>query len=117
MKIHILEGLATETQVRDMLESLGTYIKVAVDIERGILAGGGEYHADCEEALLQHGSRQEYVWGADWYSDTLAVSFGALINIRPSQGNPSMEIRDPAVRRTVEAIVRRVFGGEPSCGT
>ena len=30
-----------------MLEAQGAYIKLAVDIERGIIAGGGEYHADC----------------------------------------------------------------------
>jgi hypothetical protein len=46
-----------------MLEELGIYIKLAVDVERNILAGGGEYHADCEEALLEDGSRQEDVWG------------------------------------------------------
>lgn len=111
MKIHILQTKLTEAQVRDMLEALGTYIKVAVDVERGLLAGGGEYHADCEEVLLENGSRQEDVWGADWYPDSRSVAFGALINIRPRQGNASMEIRDPALRQRVEAIVRRVFEG------
>lgn len=100
-----------------MLEALGSYIKVAVDIERSILAGGGEYHADCEEALLAHGSRQHDVWGADWYPDSRTVSFTALINIRPRLGNPSMEIMDPVMRRRVEAVVRRVFEGESRCGT
>lgn len=42
-----------------MLKELGTYIKVAVDIRREILAGGGEYHADCEEVLLKDVSNQE----------------------------------------------------------
>jgi hypothetical protein len=45
-----------------MLEELETYIKLAVDVERNILAGGGEYHADCEEVLLENGSRQEDIW-------------------------------------------------------
>ncbi len=35
-----------------MLETLRVYIKVVVDIERGILAGGGEKHAWCEALLL-----------------------------------------------------------------
>lgn len=89
-----------------MLEALGTYVKLAVDAERGILAGGGEYHADCEEALLEEGCPQENVWGADWYPDTQTLRFGALINIRPPQGNRGMEIEDPALRRRIEAIVR-----------
>ncbi|MCX5962535.1 MAG: DUF5674 family protein [Cyanobacteria bacterium] len=35
-----------------MLEALGIYVKLVVDIERKILAGGGELHADCERVLL-----------------------------------------------------------------
>lgn|GEM_PF-7097644 len=54
MKIHILQTKLTEKQLRDTLEALGTYIKVAVDVERGLLAGGGEYHADCEGVLLEN---------------------------------------------------------------
>lgn len=62
MKIHILRRIATEAEIRDMLETLQTYIKLAVDVERGVLAGGGEYHADCEEILLEDGSLQENIW-------------------------------------------------------
>ncbi len=64
-----------------MLEVQLTYIKLAVDVERGIVAGGGEYHADCEEVLLEDGSLQENIWGADWYPESRTVTFGALINI------------------------------------
>lgn len=41
-----------------MLDALGTYIKLAVDIRRRILAGG-ILHADCESELLEDGSKQE----------------------------------------------------------
>ncbi len=92
-----------------MSEMLGTYIKLAVDLERGILAAGGEFHADCEEALLEDGSRQDDIWGADWLPDTQAVAFGSLINIRPRQGNRSMELQDPTLRQRLEAVVRRLL--------
>ncbi len=108
MKIHILRRIATEAEIRDMLETLQTYIKLAVDVERGVLAGGGEYHADCEEILLEDGSLQENLWGADWYPDTRTVGFVALINIRPRQGNRGMEIEDPTLRQRIEAVVRRL---------
>jgi hypothetical protein len=108
MKIRILRGIATEAEIRDMLETLQTYIKLAVDVERGVLAGGGEYHADCEEVLLEDGSLQENIWGADWYPDTRTVGFVALINIRPRQGNRGMEIEDPTLRRRIESVVRRL---------
>ena len=41
MKIRILRQTATEAEIRDMLETLQTYIKPAVDVEREVLAGVG----------------------------------------------------------------------------
>ena len=99
----------TPEQIREMLEELETYIKLAVDVERGILAGGGEYHADCEELLLEDGSLQEDIWGVDWYPESRTIEFVALINIRPRQGNRGMEIEDPNLRKRIEAIVRQFF--------
>lgn len=93
-----------------MLLELGTYIKLAVDIRRGILAGGGALHADCESVLLEDGSRQEDIWGADWIPTSRQVTFESLINIRPRQNNRSLEILDPAVRDGVAEITRRLLG-------
>jgi hypothetical protein len=107
MKIHIVRRHPTQKEIKEMLQVLETYIKLAVDVEREVLAGGGEYHADCEEALLEDGSLQENIWGADWYPDSRKVEFGALINIRPRQGNRGMDIEDPKLREKIEIIVRR----------
>jgi hypothetical protein len=46
--IHIIRTRATQQQMGEMLEMLGTYVKLAVDIQRRILAGGGAMYADCE---------------------------------------------------------------------
>jgi hypothetical protein len=91
-----------------MLEELKTYIKLAVDVERDNLTGEGEYHADCEEVLLEDGSQQEDIWGADWYPESKTVEFIALINIRPRQGNRAMEFEDPKLRAKIETIIRRL---------
>jgi hypothetical protein len=105
--ILIIREPATVEQISQMEEAFaGLMIKLAVDVARGILAGGGALHADCEQALLEDGSRQEDVWGADWYPQTRTVGFESLINIRPRQRNFSFEIQDPALREQVEAIVR-----------
>ena len=112
MHVHLLHESPTADQLQEMLEAQLTYIKLAVDVERGIVAGGGEYHADCEEVLLEDGSLQENIWGADWYPESRTVTFGALINIRPRQGNRGMEIVDPALRARIEQVVRRLFTGE-----
>jgi hypothetical protein len=111
LKIHLLHARARKQQVTEMLEALGNYIKLAVDVRRGVLAGGGVLHADCEAALLDHGSQQEDIWGADWIPETDQVRYEALINIRPGQGNPSMEIVDATVREQVGGIVRGFLEG------
>jgi hypothetical protein len=92
-----------------MAEELGVYIKLAVDIRKGILAGGGALHADCEAVLLEGGSRQEDIWGADWIPSTQQIRYEALINIRPHQNNLSMEILDPSIRNQVRETVGRLL--------
>jgi hypothetical protein len=108
--IRLLHTPASAEQANEMLGSLGDYIKVAVDIRRGVLAGGGELHADCEQLLLDDGSQQEDVWGADWIPATRTVRYEALINIRPRQDNRSLAIQDPSVRKRVREVVELVLG-------
>ncbi|TKB80921.1 MAG: hypothetical protein E8D45_02210 [Nitrospira sp.] len=108
--IHLMHDRATKEQIADMLSALCTYIKLAVDIERGVLAGGGTLHADCEAALLEDGSRQADVWGADWIPSLQEVTYESLLNIRPRQNNPSLEILDHSIREKVSQVVRRVLG-------
>jgi hypothetical protein len=107
--IHILRTPATQQQIDEMMQSLETYIKLAVDIERGILAGGGVMHADCEAVLLEDGSSQEDIWGADWNPTARQVTFESLINIRPRQNNSSMEILDPQRRERVAQITQKLL--------
>ncbi len=107
--IHIIRLPVTQQQIDEMMLSLETYIKLAVDIERGILAGGGVMHADCEAVLLEDGSSPEAIWGADWNPAARQVTFESLINIRPRQNNPSMEILDPQRRERVMQIVRQLL--------
>jgi len=95
-----------------MLQALGTYIKLAVDVEREVLAGGGSLHADCERVLLDNRSAQKDVWGADWIPEKQQVAFKSLINIRPGQGNSSMEITDAGLRGRVAAVVRQLLGDD-----
>jgi hypothetical protein len=93
--IHLLREKAAAEQVADMLTELQLDIKLAVDVDLGILAGGGELHADGEEVLLAEGSHSPNIWGADWYPAQQLVKFEALINLWPRQKNSSMEILDP----------------------
>ena len=109
--IHLLHSRATSDQLTQMLAELVDYVKLAVDIERQTVAGGGELHADCEGVLLADGSQQNDVWGTDWIPLLQEVRYQSFINIRPSQHNPSMEILDPVIRDRVNTIVRAIFEG------
>lgn len=89
-----------------MLKNLNSYVKLAVDIKRKVVAGGGILHADCEAVLLEDGSKQNDIWGADWLPDSKEVRFEALINIRPKQNNRSMVIENETIRQRIEKIVK-----------
>ena len=92
-------------------------VKYVVDIERRRAAVGGELHADAEQLLLQSGSRQADLWGANYYpgkGPVDCIEYTSLINIRPAQGNRSMLIADPSIRERVRDLTFALIGqGEP----
>lgn len=100
---------ASQQQLAQMLSELGFYIKLAVDIKRRVIAGGGEMHFDCEQALLADGSKQEDIWGAGFMPTEQKIVYDSLINIRPRQ-NRSMEILDPEIKAKVTEIVKEFLG-------
>jgi hypothetical protein len=106
----LLNVKAKPSQIDEMLEEYGTMIKIAVDIRREILAGGGEMNADCERLLLEDGSEQDDIWGANWYPRERRVEFEALINIRPLLGNRSLVIQNQEIRNSVEMITKAMLG-------
>lgn len=57
----IMNCLSGLTRGKRSLKDLTVHQELK-DAERGILAGGAEYHADCEEVLLEDGSRQEDIF-------------------------------------------------------
>ena len=109
--IHLIGYPATPRQVQEMLEVYPFLIKIVVDIRRRTLAGGGEMHADCEAVLLEHGSEQDDLWGANWYPAEQQIEFESLINIRPRLGNRSIIIQSDDIRGKVAAITQELLGG------
>ena len=82
-------------------------IKFVVDIRLRTIALGGEMHADAEEELLQAGSGQSDLWGANlWpWEQPPRIEHISLINIRPAADNRGMEILRDDVRTAVKAVV------------
>ena len=108
--IFIIREQATKEQLDIMLEAFGIFTKIAVDIEREILAGGGERHYECEQELLKDGSKQKDLWGADWYPYMREITFESIINIRPSQNNRTMIVKSPILQEKITVITERLLG-------
>ncbi len=109
--IHLLKERATNAQIQEMLQEYEAIIKIVVDIRRHILSGGGEMHADCESVLLDDGSEQDDLWGANWYPAEQRIEFESLINIRPRLGNRNILIQDENLRKQVESVTIEILGG------
>jgi selenocysteine lyase/cysteine desulfurase len=91
----------------------GDMVKYVADVDRGVLAVGGELHADAEAVLLADGSRQADLWGANYYpgrGEAGCIEYTSLINIRPAAGNRSMEIGDEAIRARVRELTFALLG-------
>jgi hypothetical protein len=94
-------------------EQFGDFVKVVVDVRQGVMAIGGELHADEEALLLDEGARQADLWGINIYPDQppeQRVEFDSMINVRPAHGNRSRAVEDEGTRRRIEAIVASLVG-------
>jgi hypothetical protein len=88
----------------------GTLVKGVVDLRRQILLLDAELHADQEAALLADGSREADLWGINLYPDVDGedwLEFDSMINLRPSFGNRSRGVDDPATRIAIADFVNR----------
>ncbi|MGD0328323.1 MAG: DUF5674 family protein [Minisyncoccia bacterium] len=83
-------------------------VKGVADISRAIVALGGEWHIDANNRLIEDGSQQKNLWGFNIYpkeKGEAAIEYNSLINIRPLQGNRSMEITSEETRNAVRKVV------------
>jgi len=88
--------------------SFGDMVKAVVDVERRIMAIGGELHSDEEAMLLDDGSTQSDLWGINLYTGEQGdgfIGFDSMINVRPAQGNPSRSVVDDSIRARIRAAV------------
>ena len=112
MPIQIVGVSVSLDEVQRMAaQQFGDFVKAVVDVRRGVMAIGGELHADEEALLIQHGARQADLWGINLYPErpiAELVEFDSMINVRPSQGNRSRGVEDAAVQRQIQDIVGRL---------
>lgn len=111
MKI-IEENISTE-ELRELAKNMfGNLVKAVVDIEKGIMAVGGELHADEEALLIENGSKQRNLWGINIYPDIKGddwIEFDSMINLRPSQGNKSRGVENLDMQKNIIKIVNNLI--------
>lgn len=115
MTVEIIRTPTTRARLAALAEAqFGDMVKAVVDVERGVMAIGGELHADEEAALLEDGSAQSSLWGINLYpaeQGDAFVEFDSMINVRPSVGNRSRGIEDPELRDRIRRVVDALVAG------
>jgi hypothetical protein len=87
-------------------------MKIVVDVKKEILAIDAEMHADLENLLIMNNSEQQNLWGANIYPFNEGddyMEYTSFINIRPSQNNRSMEVKDVEIRMKIMQIVNHLI--------
>lgn len=88
-------------------DSFGDLVKAVVDIDREIVAIDAELHSDLEALCLENGSKQNCLWGINYYPDLEEedfIEFDSMINLKPSQGNLSRGVKDEMIRQKIVKI-------------
>ncbi len=108
-EIKIITEKISKDELREMAQTLfGNLVKVVVDCDKRMLAVGGELHSDEEKLLLEHGSKQQDLWGINLYPDVNGddwIEFDSMINIRPSQANRSRGVENSEIQNCIRDIV------------
>jgi hypothetical protein len=112
MDIQVVDKSTSREDLRALaLLQFGDMVKAVVDIQRGIMAIGGDLHSDEEAVLLEQGSEQRNLWGINLYPDKPVdewIEFDSMINVRPSAGNRSRTVESATVREAVIRVVNRL---------
>lgn len=108
MSVVIVKNQITQDDLNLASEDYKEYIKIVVDVEKEMLAAGGEWHADAEEALLKQGSLQKNLWGGGLDLISGMVDYISLINTRPGF-NHSQEVSSNEIRSKMFKIIKKIF--------
>ena len=105
----ILDTIITIDELKKLAENtFGNLIKAVVDVDRDLVAVDAELHSDLEALLLENGSKQNNLWGINFYPDIISddfIEFDSMINIRPSQGNMSRSVDSEEIRKNIINII------------
>lgn len=114
MEIKIIRDSISKDELRQMAqEGFGSLVKAVVDAEKGVMAVGGEFHADEEAVLVEkEDSSREHTWGINLYPDKEGdemIEFDSMVNIKPALGNRSRGVEDRETQNKIKEIVNKLM--------
>lgn len=115
METRVIKEPITKDELQKIAqECYGDFVKVVVDAAQGIMAVGGEFHADEEVVLMeQEGSPREHTWGINiWPSKEGTeefIQFDSMINLKPSFGNRTRGVDNEEIQNKIRGIVARLI--------
>lgn len=111
--VKIISDVIGISELQQIAENqFGDFVKIVVDIQKEILAVGGDLHADEEAMLLSQGSQQDDLWGINLYfnkSPDDRIEFDSMINVRPRQGNRSRSVESQEIQMKIRDIVGKMI--------
>ena len=102
----ILDRKITPEEFKKAREVYEDYIKTVIDVERNVIAIGGEYHIDCEEVLIKKGSKFGNLYGGGYRISTKEVEYMAMSNFKPALGKMTYEITDENIRKALHKLTK-----------
>lgn len=112
MNIKIIRDKISKSELEELAKEFYVeMVKGVADIDREIIALGGEWHIDANSILIEDGSKQNNLWGFNIYLSKPKeerLEYNSLINIRPAQYNVSMEIESEEIKNKIFDIVNKL---------
>lgn len=114
MAIRIIKASITKAELAAIAkERYGDMAKAVVDVMQGVMAVGGEMHADLEVMLTeQEHSKREDTWGINLYpgkSGADWIEFDSMINVKPHYGNRSRDVESEEIRKEIRDVVAKLI--------
>ena len=114
MEIRIIKEPISRQELTEIAKAgFGEMVKAVVDVEQGIMAIGGELHAD-EEAVLasQYNSKRPNTWGINLYPSKTGdawIEFDSMVNIKPIESNRSRGVENKDIQLKIKDIVSKLI--------
>jgi hypothetical protein len=109
--MRILKNTITIGELKQIAkDTFGDLVKAVIDVDRGLVAIDAELHSDLEALFLEDGSKQNSLWGINFYPDLEGddfIEFDSMINLRPSQGNMTRGVDSKDMQVKIMDIVNK----------